>query len=69
MSCVALLPQELSCSDERSWMLELPSDDICPLVQLQRKISMTLDPFSICRVHDGLTCRTNSNRLVQLALT
>jgi hypothetical protein len=34
MSSVAFLPKELSGSDEGSWMLELPPDDIGPLVEL-----------------------------------
>lgn len=28
-------------------VLELPSNDVVPLVQLQRQIAMTLDPFCV----------------------
>jgi hypothetical protein len=28
-------------------MFELPSDDVVPLIQFERQVSVTLDPFSI----------------------
>ena len=34
MSSVTLLPKEFSGSNKWSWMLEFPSDNICPLVNL-----------------------------------
>ena len=51
---MALLPKELSCSDERSWVLELPSDDIGPLVEEQWEVSVGSDPLGIRWVHNGL---------------
>jgi len=40
MSGVAFLPEEFSRSNEGCWMLELPSDDIGPLVGEQGQITM-----------------------------
>ena len=54
MGCMAFLPQELSRPDERSWMLELPSDNIGPLIELQRQISVRMDPFAKGWVHNCL---------------
>jgi hypothetical protein len=44
---VALLPQELSGSEERLRVLELPSDDRVPLVELEREVSVRVDPLGI----------------------
>ena len=54
VSCVALLPQELSRPNERSWMLELPSDHVGPLIDFERQISVRVDPFGERWVHDRL---------------
>jgi len=54
VSGMALLPEELSCSDERSWVLELPSDDIGPLIEEQWEVSVGSDPLGIRWVHNGL---------------
>jgi len=54
VGCMALLPEELSCSDEGGWVLELPSDDIGPLVEEQWEVSMGSDPLCIGWVHNGL---------------
>ena len=40
MSSVAFLPKELSCSDERGRVLELPSNDIGPLIEQHGKVPM-----------------------------
>ena len=58
---MALLPKEFSCSDERSWVLEFPSDDVSPLIELDRKVSVALNPVCIGRIHDGFTSRPDSN--------
>ena len=54
VGCVAFLPEELSCSYEGSWVLELPSDDIGPLVEEQWEVSMGSNPLCIRWVHNGL---------------
>mmetsp|Transcript_72620 Transcript_72620/g.194075 ORF Transcript_72620/g.194075 Transcript_72620/m.194075 type:complete len:211 (+) Transcript_72620:111-743(+) len=38
--CVAFLPQELACAQERSGILEFPSYNITPLIDSQWQISM-----------------------------
>lgn len=59
---VSFLPQKLSASDEGSRILELPSHDVAPLVELQGKISVSADPLREARVHDRLACGTDCNR-------
>lgn len=51
MSCVTFLPEEFSSSNERSWMLEFPSDNVSPLVKQNRKISVAADPPGVRRIH------------------
>lgn len=46
VSCVTLLPKELSSANEGSRMLEFPPHNIGPLIQFHRQIAMGLDPFS-----------------------
>jgi len=36
MCSVSFLPEELTSTDERSRILELPSNDVSPLIKLQR---------------------------------
>jgi hypothetical protein len=55
MGSMAFLPEEFSGSDEWSWMLELPSDDIGPLIEFEGEVSVALNPVGICWIHDGLT--------------
>ena len=52
---MAFLPEELSGSDEWGWVLEFPSDDVGPLVELEWEVSVTLDPVGVSWIHDGLT--------------
>ena len=66
---VTFLPEELTSADERSRVLELPSDDIGPLVKEQRQVTMRPNPFSIGRVHDCLGSRPDSDRLRHLTLS
>jgi hypothetical protein len=42
---MSLLPQEFSCSQERSCLLGLPPNDTVPLVESERKISVTSNPL------------------------
>lgn len=69
MGCVSFLPQELTCSNKGSGMLKLPPHNVRPLVQTKGKVSMTLDPIGICRIHDGLTGGSNCNGLSKIALS
>ncbi|KAH3664938.1 hypothetical protein OGATHE_003753 [Ogataea polymorpha] len=67
--CMALLPQELSGSEEWLRVLEFPSNHRVPLVELQWQISVRTDPFGIVRIHDGFTCWSDSNWLLQVRRT
>lgn len=49
--------------------LELPSNNIVPLVQLQGKIAMRLDLACEVRVHGGFGGRTNGNGLLEIRLS
>lgn len=62
---VALLPQELTSTQERLGVLELPSDDGVPLVQAQGQITVTANPLGVVGVHNSLGCRTDSNLLLE----
>jgi hypothetical protein len=66
MGCMAFLPKELSCSNERGWMLKLPSYNISPLIQLKREVSVTLDPIGISRIHNCLTCWADGNGFTEV---
>ena len=59
---MALLPQELTRSDERRRVLEFPTDDVTPLVQSQRQVSVRVNPIRVVRVHDRLGRRSNRDR-------
>ena len=61
MSSVTFLPQKFTCSNEWSRVLELPSDDVSPLIEFKRKISMTLNPVCVGRIHNGLASGSNSD--------
>ncbi len=63
---VAFLPQKLFAPDEWSRVLAFPPHHIAPLVELQGKVSMALDPFRKTVVHDCLAARSDGNRHVQL---
>jgi hypothetical protein len=63
MSSVTFLPQKLTRSQKGGWKFELPSNNVTPLVELQRKISVRFDPIRKSRIHDSLRSRTDSNRL------
>ena len=65
---VTLLPQELSRTEERHGVLELPSDNVVPLVELERQVAVALDLLGVVAVHGGLTGRTHSQPLLQLVL-
>lgn len=69
MRCVAFLPEELARSDERHWMLELPSDNVVPLVQLQGEVSVRLDLAGEMRVHGGFRCGANGDGLLKVRLS
>ncbi|KAI3481826.1 hypothetical protein L1887_55534 [Cichorium endivia] len=63
---VTLLPQELSRAKERNGVLELPSHNVVPLVELQRQVTVTPDLLRVVAVHGGLTGRTHRKLLLQL---
>lgn len=58
---VALLPEELSGSEKRLGVLELPPNNRVPLVQLQRQVTMASDPFGVVRVHNSFRRGTDGN--------
>jgi hypothetical protein len=47
-------------------VLKFPSDDIVPLVQLERKVSVRLDLAGKVRIHGGFTGGTDGNRLLEV---
>lgn len=61
MSRVALLPEELSRSDEWRGVLELPPHHIGPLVRQQGQVTMRTNPFRERRIHDCLTGGADSD--------
>lgn len=65
---VSLLPQELSASEEGNRVLELPTNDVRPLVELEGKISVGSDPLSKGWVHDGLASGANGDGFLHFAL-
>lgn len=69
MSSVPFLPQEFTSSNERSWMFKLPANNICPLIQQKRQVTMGMNPFCKTGIHDSLTCRSDCNWLWQFALS
>lgn len=50
-------------------MLELPSDNVIPLIQLERQITMGLDLACKMRVHGSFTGRSNGDRLLKVRLS
>jgi hypothetical protein len=67
VSGMALLPQELSGSNERSRVLELPTHDISPLVKAKGQISVRVNPLGIAGIHDSLTSRSYSDRFLEIS--
>ena len=51
---MALLPQELTGSQKGGGVLELPTHNIAPLVQVQREVTVGPDPLGKERVHNCL---------------
>mmetsp|Transcript_28833 Transcript_28833/g.52959 ORF Transcript_28833/g.52959 Transcript_28833/m.52959 type:complete len:435 (-) Transcript_28833:189-1493(-) len=66
---VALLPQEFTGADEGSGILELPTDNISPLVKTEGKITVTANPLTVVRVHDGFRSGSNGNGLFHGSVT
>ncbi len=66
---MAFLPEEFSGSDERSGVLEFPSDDVGPLVELEWKVSVALDPVGIGWIHDGLTGGSDGDGFSEVRFT
>jgi hypothetical protein len=52
---MTFLPEKFSGSDEWSGVLEFPSDNVGPLIELKWEISVALDPVGVGWIHDGLT--------------
>ena len=61
MGGVTFLPEEFSRSNEGGWVLEFPTDYVCPLVKAQGKVSVRVDPLRIAWVHNCLTSGSNSD--------
>mmetsp|Transcript_16181 Transcript_16181/g.33201 ORF Transcript_16181/g.33201 Transcript_16181/m.33201 type:complete len:762 (+) Transcript_16181:84-2369(+) len=51
---VSLLPEELAGAQEGGGVLELPADDVGPLVELEGEVAVGFDPVAEGGVHDGL---------------
>lgn len=69
MSSMTLLPEEFSCSNKWSWVLEFPSDNVSPLVNHERQVTVTVNPFCKCWIHDSFTSWSNSDWLSHLTLS
>jgi hypothetical protein len=65
MRGVTLLPKKFTGTKERLRVLELPSNDGVPLVELEGQVSVTTDPLGVVRVHDGLGRGTDGNLLLE----
>ena len=68
VSSVALLPEELARSNEGRGMFEFPANDVRPLVEQQRQVTIRVDPLCKARVHDGFTRGADSDRLGKFTL-
>ena len=66
---VTFLPEEFPGSDEWSWMLELPADDVGPLVKLQWQVPVRSHPLRVSWIHDGFRCWSDGNLLLKLGLS
>lgn len=55
--------------DERSGVLKLPSHHIAPLIDFERKITMTTNPFRENRIHYSFTGGPNGNRLFKVRIS
>ena len=58
---VAFLPEELAGPEEGGRVLELPPDDVAPLVELEGQVPVAPDPLGEGRVHDGLRGRPDGD--------
>mmetsp|Transcript_19844 Transcript_19844/g.45749 ORF Transcript_19844/g.45749 Transcript_19844/m.45749 type:complete len:235 (+) Transcript_19844:1440-2144(+) len=68
MRRVSLLPQELARAQKWRRVLELPPHHIVPLVELERQISMRMDPPLKRWVHDRFGGGTDGDRLSEVAV-
>jgi hypothetical protein len=50
-------------------MFELPADDISPLIKAQREVSVRVNPLGITGIHNGLTCRSDGDGLLEISGT
>ena len=60
---VSLLPKEFPSSQKWGGVLELPSNDVTPLVELEGKVAVGRYPVAEGRVHDGLGGGADGNGL------
>ena len=63
---VAFLPEELGSTEEET-RAHLPADDVGPLVDEDREITVRLDPLRVGLADDGLGSRADDERLLELA--
>lgn len=63
---MAFLPQELARAQERLWVLELPSNDVVPLIELVGQVAVRLNPLGERRIHASLARRTDGDVLGQV---
>lgn len=66
---VTFLPQKFSSSNERSWMLKFPSDNIWPLVYSNWQVSMRVHPLVEGWIHNGLRRWSDGDRLLKVRLS
>ena len=66
MGSVSFLPKEFTSSDEGSWMFEFPTNNVSPLIEFERQVTMTLNPVCVGRIHDCFTCWSNSDGFAEI---
>ena len=66
MGRMPFLPEELSGPEEKSGT-KLPANDVGPLIEQDRKITVGLHPLCVSRSDDRLRGRANDERLGQLS--
>lgn len=66
---VALLPEELAGSQERSGILKLPANHVAPLIDLKGHIAVAANPLGEEGIHDRLARGANGNVLREIRIT
>ena len=66
MSRVTFLPKKFCCPQKKS-STHFPANNIRPLIDQQRQITITLNPLCVCRADDCFRSWSNNQRFFQFA--